>query len=236
MKLKLRKDVVEKYPHLRIGVVVAHGVENKSETAQVEELKKASEIKLRTGVWEIDNILDHPFISAWRETYKSFGVKPKEYMPTAESIIRRVLKGNNLPKISTVVDTYLAVELDNFLPIGGYDLDLISGDILLRFSDGGEKFTPLGGGQKETKAGEVVYSDDARVLTVRWNYLDSDETKITLDTRNFILCIEAADLSIPDSAIEKATKDLCETLKLVCPGEYTSFIANAKTAEEWNID
>lgn len=235
MKLKIHEDVVGKYPHLRIGVVVAHNVENKPESSEVEELKRSAESRLRNGKWGIENILEHPYITAWRETYRSFGVKPKEYMPTAESIIRRVLKGNPLPKISTVVDAYLAVELDHFLPIGGYDLDLVDGDILLRFSDGGESFTPLGGGHKETKAGEVVYGDASRVLTVRWNYLDSDETKITLDTKSFVLCIEAADPAIPDSALEDATKALFSTLQSACPGQYSSFVANVQNAQEWDL-
>ena len=235
MKLKIHKDVVKEYPHLRIGVVVANDVENKPEGSEVEELKRSAERRLRSGKWGIENILEHPYIAAWRETYRSFGVKPKDYMPTAESIIRRVLKGNSLPKISTVVDAYLAVELDHFLPIGGYDLDLVDGDILLRFSDGGENFTPLGGGHKATKAGEVVYSDDSRVLTVRWNYLDSDETKITLDTKNFVLCIEAADPAIPDGALESATSALHNALQLVCPGRYSSFVANVQNAQEWDL-
>ena len=92
MKLKIHKDVVKEYPHLRIGVVVANDVENKPEGSEVEELKRSAERRLRSGKWGIENILEHPYIAAWRETYRSFGVKPKDYMPTAESIIRRVLR------------------------------------------------------------------------------------------------------------------------------------------------
>ena len=235
MKLKIAEEIQKKYPDLKIGVVVAHGITNRKNDPMLEQLKRETEDKLQNSEWTSERLLEHPFIAAWRDTYRSFGVKPKKYMPTAESLIKRVLKGNELPQISVVVDAYLIVELEHFLPIGGYDLDAIEGDVTLRFSPGNEPFIPLGGGSKETEPGEVVYSDDKRVLTVRWNFLDCDETKITLDTKNFALFIEAADPRIPAEALEKATTRLQQILEQFCPGTYKSFIVNANKALELEI-
>jgi DNA/RNA-binding domain of Phe-tRNA-synthetase-like protein len=235
MKLKIAGEIQKKYPNLKIGVVVAHDITNRKNDPMLEQLKSEIENKLQNSEWTSERLLEHPFIAAWRDTYRSFGIKPKKYMPTAESLIKRVLKGDKLPQISVVVDAYLVVELEHFLPIGGYDLDTIEGDITLRFSPGNEPFIPLGGGSNETKPGEVVYSDDKRVLTVRWNFLDCDETKITLDTKNFALFMEAADPRIPTEALEKATARLQQILEQFCPGIYKSFIVNAIKALEWEI-
>lgn len=235
MKLKITEEIREKYPDLRIGVVVARDITNRKSDPSLEQLKRETEEKLRNSEWTSERLLEHPFIAAWRDTYRSFGAKPKEYTPTAESLIKRVLKGNQLPQISVAVDAYLVVELEHFLPIGGYDLDTIKEDIVLRFSSGNEPFTPLGGGKKETKQGEVVYSDDKQVLTVRWNYLDCDETKITLDTKNFALFIEAADQRIPTETLEKATARLQQVLERFCPGIYKNFTVDASKDLEWKI-
>lgn len=235
MKLKITEEIQKKYPNLRIGIVVAHNITNRKNDLILEQLKRETEIKLQDSEWTSERLLEHPFIAAWRDTYRSFGVKPKEHMPTAESLVKRVLKGNQFPQISVIVDAYLVVELEHFLPIGGYDLDTIKGDIVLRFSSGNEPFTPLGGGKKETKPGEVVYSDDKQVLTMRWNYLDCDETKITLNTKNFALFIEAADPRIPTETLAKATVRLQQVLEQFCPGIYRSFIVDASKDLEWEI-
>lgn len=235
MKLKIAETIQKKYPNLKIGVVVARDITNRKSDTILEQFKQEAEDKLRDSEWTSERLIEHPYIAAWRDTYRSFGVKPKEYVPTAESLIKRILKGNQLPKISVVVDAYLTVELECFLPIGGYDLDAVDGDIVLRFSPGNEPFTPLGGGSKQTKSGEVVYSDDKRVLTVRWNFLDCDETRITLGTKNFILCIEAADSRIPVEVLETATVKLREVLEKFCPGTYKNFIVDVGKALEWEV-
>ena len=100
MKLKITKEIKQKYPNLRIGVVVGRGVKNRESDSNLEQFKRVSEEKLRASDWTSEHLVEHPFIAAWRETYRSFGAKPKEYTPTAESIIKRVLKGNDLPKIN----------------------------------------------------------------------------------------------------------------------------------------
>ncbi|MEK9153270.1 MAG: phenylalanine--tRNA ligase beta subunit-related protein [Patescibacteria group bacterium] len=235
MKLKITEQIHEKYPDLAIGVVIAHNVANRKSDEVLEQFKKEAESKLRNSEWTTERLPENPCISSWREIYRSFGINPKKYSPTAEALIKRVLKGNSLPQISVIVDTYLAVELAYFLPIGGYDLDTINGDIVLRFSQGSELFAPIGGGSKETSSDDVVYGDDNQVLTIHWNFLDCDATKITLDTKSFILCMEMADSKIPLEKLEKATLALRQTLEKFCPGDYKSFIANTNESLSWDI-
>ena len=235
MELKITEQIHEKYPDLAIGVVIAHNVTNRKSDAILEQFKREAENKLRNSEWTTERLPENPCISSWREIYRSFGINPKKYSPTAEALIKRVLKGNSLPQISVIVDAYLAVELEYFFPIGGYDLDTIRGDIVLRFSQGNELFTPIGGGSKETNPNDVVYSDDSQVLTIHWNFLDCDTTKITLDTKSFILCMEMADPKIPLEKLEKATFALRQTLEKFCHGDYKSFIVNTDESLHWDI-
>ena len=233
--LKISEEIKKRYPNLAIGVVIGRNVSNKKKHPDLEQFKRDSENKLRNSPWSSKDLSEHPFIAAWRDTYRSFGVNPKKYTPTAESMIRRILKGNALPNISVIVDAYLAVEINCFLPIGGYDLDTICGDITLRFSPGNELFYPLGGGEsKLTKPGEVVYSDDKQVLTTKWNFLDCDSTKITLDTKNFILCMERADSRISLDSLKEATKTLRKVLEQFCPGDFEDFIIYGSSSKSNN--
>lgn len=234
MKFRISEEIKKQYPNLKIGIVVAKGIKNRKEDNEFEKLKKES-INNISDNWTIEELVNHPNIIAWRNTYKSFGIKPKKCMPTAESIIRRVIKNKMLPQISVAVDAYILVELQYFLPIGGYDLDSIDGDIQLRLSSGNEDFIPLGGGNEKTIPDEVIYSDDSRVLTIHWNYLDSDETKITLSTKNFVLFIEATDETIDMNDLLKATESLKKILQQFCPGEYSSHVIEANNISELEL-
>ena len=220
MKFTVSSEIAEKYSEVRIGIVKGIDIVPKDgQEYAIEQLKRNAEVNLRNSEWRTDILVQHPFIAAWRETYRSFGVNAKRHQPTAESMIRRVLKGETIPTINPVVDIYLAVEVEKFLPIGGYDLDKIAGDITLRFSPGGETFTPIGGGEEFTNPGEVVYADEKKILTRRWNYRDCEFSKITNESSNIILMIEATSDEIPTPALLAATDLLSERLKLFFDGD-----------------
>ncbi len=115
------------------------------------------------------------------------------------------------------------------LPIGGYDLEKISGDITLRFSKGDETFLPIGGQNPETtRPGEIVYSDDKIILTRNWNYRDSDHTKITEYSKNIILISEAALSNISPGDLTHTIQGLVEYESRFCRGEYDTYFLDRK--------
>jgi len=236
MELKISKDIAAAYPELKIAVLVGREVKINYRNEELEALKRKVEAEIRSK-FKPENLVEHPFIAAWRDTYRSFGVKPKKHNPTAEALVRRILHGDPIPTINTLVDSYLVVEAEHFLPIGGYDLEKISGNIYLRYSQGGEKFIPLGHPEEteETDAGEIVYSDDIKILTRRWNFKDCDQAKITLNTTKVALFMEAVDKRIPLEALEKAVKRLQELISTYCGGKITTFIAIPTEKLEWKI-
>jgi DNA/RNA-binding domain of Phe-tRNA-synthetase-like protein len=141
-------------------------------------------------------------------------------MPTAESLLTRVLRGKDISPISKVVDLYLATEMEFLLPIGGYDVDKVTGDIHLRLSNGNESFVPLGGQVEEsTGAGEIVYADQARVLTRKWNFRDCDHAKVTTDSTGVVLFSEAPSSAIPTKHLESSFLSLKANLMRLCGGD-----------------
>ena len=130
MKFTVKQEIFDIFPDLKIGVVVGKGLRIGKRSKELETLIRKNVEKLVETVGD-KKLSDFKNISTWRETYRKFGVNPKKYKPTAEAFLKRMLKGNPFPGINSAVDAYLAVELLYMLPIGGYDLGKISGDIVL---------------------------------------------------------------------------------------------------------
>lgn len=75
-----------------------------------------------------------------RNLYKSFGMDPSRHRPSSEALLRRVLQGKGLYRISNVVDACNLASLTYLLPIGMYDLDRVEGDVVLRAGRAGEEY------------------------------------------------------------------------------------------------
>jgi DNA/RNA-binding domain of Phe-tRNA-synthetase-like protein len=190
--LRIEPAIFERFPGLALGVVAARGIDN---TGQPEALAAALRRAEAGVVATIDpgKLAEHPRITPWREAYRAFGAKPKDYPSSIENLLRRVAKGHVLPAINPLVDLYNGVSLRHLLPIGGEDLDQVSGDVVLRFA--GEFEPPvvlLGDAEaKPPKPGEVIYADDVGAICRRFNWREADRTKLTAATRNAVLMIEA---------------------------------------------
>lgn len=228
MKLIIEQDIINLFPNLRISIVTARGLDNVGSSAEVEAIKRSAADALRQNL-SAEDLSQHPYIVAWRETYRRFGTKPKDHRPTAEALLRRILRGEGIPTISRAVDLYLAVEAEFYLPIGGYDLDKVEGDISLRLSSGNEPFIRIGAAQAEetTYAGEVIYADSSKVLTRRWNYRDCDAAKVTPESKNIALFCEATLPEIPTDHLMKCTDRLAEYLRRFCGGSISAHFVEA---------
>ena len=217
--------VINEYPDIHIGLLIGKNMDNKRQLPELYQLQKNA---IKKAYTEIGDQLPtkHPHIASWRELYRSFGTKPGDYRPSAEALIRRCLKEEKLPRINNAVDLYNLVSVEHVIPMGGFDLDHVDGDIYLRYSDGGEQFIPLGPSDPEkTYQGEVVYADDSRILTRRWNYRDSDSTKITEETKNLVMFLDASP-AISIDKVYSAIEELKELYAKHCGGEYTTYIAS----------
>jgi DNA/RNA-binding domain of Phe-tRNA-synthetase-like protein len=81
-----------------------------------------------------------PELEEARDLYKSFGMEPSRHRPSSEALLRRVLKGEDLYRISNAVDACNLASLSFLLPIGMYDLDRVRGGVCLRTGREGEEY------------------------------------------------------------------------------------------------
>ena len=217
MKFKVLPEIFERYPGLNLGLVKAWGIDNTGCSPDLEEMLRFIRSFIRK-TYNSETLSAEPKINAWRNAYSSFGAKPKKYKSSVESLYRMTLKGIDF-SINKVVDIYNYISLKYMIPLGGDDLDKIEGDILLGFAAEDKQFIPLNSDIPEIpKIGEVVYMDNNDILCRRWNWRESDKTKMTERTRDVLLVIEALP-PFTKEELNLITTDLAGHVKKFCGGE-----------------
>lgn len=231
MKFIVSSEVFQRYHDYICGVVVARNIDNKGVSSDILHLIKDEEVKIKSE-FNLDNLAQHPFVRNWRRVYSSFGSRPAEFRASSEALIRRTLKGNGVSHINKLVDIYNYISLKYKTPVGGEDLDKISGNLHLRFSDGSEKFMPLGSDKNDNPdAGEVIYADDCKnVLCRRWNWRESEITKLTENTKNAIIVIETLP-PLTEDIVKDALNAVAELVKRVCNAKASVFVLGGKNRE-----
>jgi DNA/RNA-binding domain of Phe-tRNA-synthetase-like protein len=78
--------------------------------------------------------------AAVRTMYKRVGIDPTKRRPSSEALLRRLLKGEPLPRVNSMVDVCNWCSLEFQLPYGLYDASRIVGDVTLRIGAPGESY------------------------------------------------------------------------------------------------
>ncbi len=204
----ISKSLFKHFPNLKVGTLIIRGFDNTKASREITKKLRDAEIEVRktTKLEELGTLF-----KPWREAYSFFGAKPKKYKSSVEALTRRVLQKENLPAINTLVDTYNYVSIRYKLPLGGDDLSKLDSDIVLTFAKGNETFCAIGSDEvKNPGLGEIIYKMKNRVLCRRWNWRESDITKIEKSSKDIILYCETLDED--DSSLHKALKELQKLL------------------------
>lgn len=82
-------------------------------------------------------------IAAVRTMYKRVGIDPTKRRPSSEALLRRVRRGEPLPRINSMVDVCNWCSLEFQLPYGLYDAAKIHGDVVLRTGRTGESYAGI---------------------------------------------------------------------------------------------
>jgi DNA/RNA-binding domain of Phe-tRNA-synthetase-like protein len=87
----------------------------------------------------------HPPVetAAVRAMYRRVGLDPTKTRPSSEALLRRVRRGDPLPRINSMVDVCNWCSLEFQLPYGLYDASRIEGDVVLRLGHPGECYAGI---------------------------------------------------------------------------------------------
>jgi DNA/RNA-binding domain of Phe-tRNA-synthetase-like protein len=209
-------EVLAKFPELAVCIGTITGIHNQKENEQLRQLKKAvyGEAKAK---YSVEALKDNPTARAYRDFYWKLGIDPTKTRPSGEALLRRVLNGNELPNISTVVDAYNLASMQTVIPISGFDKDRLNPPFYIRFAKN-EAFTGIGM-DKPMQLTEkmLILTDEKQVLCV-YPYRDSDHTKITLLTRKAVIIGYGAP-RIDQEQLKAAVERTLQYIKRVSSGE-----------------
>ena len=173
------------FPGYRRGVVIAHQVINGESPRELVEMLRTAEDSVRERL-ALDSLASHPRITSWREAYRAFGASPGKFRSSIEAMVRRVLRGQELPLINTLVDLGNAFSLRYLVPTGGHAIDVLTSDIHLRAATGQEEFQAFGSEEVEHPLpGEIIFAEGNRAITRRWTWRQANHT-LTLPTTKAI--------------------------------------------------
>ncbi len=227
----IERGVFDRFPGLQVGVVLAFDIDNRGEREETLDLLRLEEVRV---VSDLAGTLpaEHPQIAPWREAYRAFGANPKKYPSSIENLVGRLLRGGRVRHINLLVDIYNIASLRYLVPVGGEDLDRMDGDIRLTVASSDEAAIILLG-EDEARApqpGEVIYKDSIGAICRRFNWKEAERTKLTEETHNAILVIEALP-PVETAKLRQAIDDLATMLGQWCGGRTKSALLQAESPQ-----
>ncbi len=172
---------------VRIAIVEAEGVTAAEHSQALWDEIEATSARLRSAYAGCEPAQIEGLRPA-RELYHRIGVDPTKLRPSSEALLRRVLRGDGLPRIGTLVDINNLCSLDFLLPIGLHDLDRVRGALVVRRGLPGEGYEAIGKGTYSVDGRLTVADDDGPCGSPT---SDSRRTMITPETRRCLMIIYA---------------------------------------------
>jgi len=179
---------------VQLGVLLLDGVTVKDgDPALVSEIEAyGAELRERYGQGKSGEV---PGAADARTLYKALGLDPTKTRPSNEALLRRVLKGEALYRVNTLVDALNLCSLRFQLPFGLYDFTQVAPPIVLRKGGPGESYEGI-------RKGPVHVEDRPVLADTRGAFgnpsSDSARTMITLAARQALVVVYApASYNVP---------------------------------------
>jgi DNA/RNA-binding domain of Phe-tRNA-synthetase-like protein len=207
----------EKFLGLSICMGAINKIHVEKENEQIQRLKKSVYEEARTK-YDIETLKDNPTVRAYRDFYWKLGIDPTKTRPSGEALLRRVLHGDELPRISTVVDAYNLASMKTIIPISGFDKEKLNPPFNMRFAENGETFTGIGMSKPLILTDKMLVLADKKQVLCIYPYRDADHTKITEQTKN-VLIIGYGAPGITEQTLKEDVETTLSYIKLVSGGE-----------------
>ena len=126
--------------------------------------------------------------AAVRTMYKRVGIDPTKTRPSNEALLRRVRKGDAMPRINSLVDIVNWCSLEFQLPYGLYDLSKINGPVTIRLGAEGESYPGI---RKDdvNVSGRITVADATGAFGNPTS--DSARTMVTTSTTDALVVVYA---------------------------------------------
>ena len=186
VEISLSPQIRNLFPAAIYGIICCE-LQNSEFNAQLwEEISQ-----IETGIkqkFTLDTIREQENISTTRDAYKAFGGDPNRYRPSADSLYRRIVKGNGLYKISTLVDIINMISLKTGYSIGGFDMQKVVGKVEVGIGRKDEAYEGIGRGELNIEGLQVIRDEAGPIGTPTSDHV---RTSVQLETTKFYMHINA---------------------------------------------
>lgn len=183
----ISNELKKKYSGIKFGFLFVENIKVEKDNQKISELRNQTEEEIRR--FDYEYCLENRNIKSWINQFKEMELNLKQIMPAQVVMIKKISGGKNIPNINVIVDLANIMACRSKLPVGVFDLDKISGNIILRISKKGEKYLPLfEEKEEEIPENEIVYGDGDKIFS-RYSK-DCDITKITPNTNKAFFVID----------------------------------------------
>ena len=157
----------------------------------------------------VESLADSEPIRAVRAMFRAWGMDPSKYRPSSEALLRRVVQGKGLYRVSNLVDIGNLGSVEMAWPFGCYDRARIHPPVAFRQGVVRENYHGIGKRMWHLQ-GRPVLSDTEGPFGSPIS--DSIRSMITQSTRD-VLTVIYAPFGSPDASLEDAMARLCERLR-----------------------
>jgi DNA/RNA-binding domain of Phe-tRNA-synthetase-like protein len=196
-------EIKRELPGVKLGIVEADGVR----VVLVEEglarvMDEICERKRRE--FTVDTLAEAAPVRAVRGMFREWDMDPSKYRPSSEALLRRVVQGKGLYRVSNVVDIINIGSIETAWPYGLYDRSKIAPPIAFRHGLPGESYESIGKRSWHLE-GSPVLADPQGPFGAPIS--DSTRSMITESARDILTVIFAPE-SAPDDALYAAMQIL----------------------------
>ena len=157
MTIAIEDEIRRACPGAALGVLHYHAEVGESGPALLALFDRTVEDLARR--YALDQIAALPHVAATRAAYKTLGQDPHRHRNAAEAMLRRIVKGQGLYRINSVVEVNNLISVTSGYAVGTYDVGELTGGIVLRRAPDGACYDGIGKGRVDIAHLPVLYDE-----------------------------------------------------------------------------
>lgn len=202
---------------VKIIFAQVNDIDNHKDSEEWKDYRNQRLKELYEEYREMD-VHEDPVLEGFNILHDKTGVKRRKNIPASENLIKLLKKNGDMFFINQAVDIYNMISLETKLALGAHNIDKVDGNFTLRFTDGIEKFVPIG--QTEpipVNAHEYSYCDDSNEVLCRLEIRQVEKTKVDEDTRNICYIVQGNE-AVEQEYLIKTAQQIVDTTVKYCGG------------------
>ena len=212
---------------VKILFAAVYGIDNHGEAPEWAAYRDRRLRELNEKYAELD-IHSDPILEGFNLLHDKTGVKRRKNIPASENLIKLLIKNHGMFYINQAVDIYNLISLESKLALGAHNIDRVDGNVTLRFTDGSERFVPIGQTVPfSVAAHEYSYCDDANEVLCRLEIRQVEKTKVDEEARNVCYIVQGNEAT-PDALLYETAQRIVDLTVQYCGGHGEIIVPTVK--------